>query len=229
MQNPNEDTEWNDVLRAKGIIPQKEKEVTEDDIVNMIEQTIQQKQQEKDKQLSELDLDGLDELEDSEDEAVLEEYRRKRIAELKRLAEKPKFGDVREVSGQDYVQEVNKAGEGIWVVIHLYKQGIQQCALLNQHLRELAAKYPYTKFLKAIAQTCIPNFPERNLPSVFVYFEGDMKKQFVGPHELRGTGITCDELEYILGQVGAVDTKIKEDPRPKIKDKLFQDLGSNDW
>ncbi|XP_047994038.1 viral IAP-associated factor homolog [Leguminivora glycinivorella] len=229
MQNPNEDTEWNDVLRAKGIIPQKEKEVTEDDIVNMIEQTIQQKQQEKDKQLSELDLDGLDELEDSEDEAVLEEYRKKRIAELKRLAEKPKFGDVREVSGQDYVQEVNKAGEGIWVVIHLYKQGIQQCALLNQHLRELAAKYPYTKFLKAIAQTCIPNFPERNLPSVFVYFEGDMKKQFVGPHELRGTGITCDELEYILGQVGAVDTKIKEDPRPKIKDKLFQDLGSNDW
>ncbi|XP_063367451.1 viral IAP-associated factor homolog isoform X1 [Cydia amplana] len=229
MQNPNEDTEWNDVLRAKGIIPQKEKEVTEDDIVNMIEQTIQQKQQEKDKQLSELDLDGLDELEDSEDEAVLEEYRRKRIAELKRLAEKPKFGDVREVSGQDYVQEVNKAGEGIWVVIHLYKQGIQQCALLNQHLRELAAKYPYTKFLKAIAQTCIPNFPERNLPSVFVYFEGDLKKQFVGPHELRGTGLTCDELEYILGQVGAVDTKIKEDPRPRIKDKLFQDLGSNDW
>ncbi|XP_063367452.1 viral IAP-associated factor homolog isoform X2 [Cydia amplana] len=229
MPNPNEDTEWNDVLRAKGIIPQKEKEVTEDDIVNMIEQTIQQKQQEKDKQLSELDLDGLDELEDSEDEAVLEEYRRKRIAELKRLAEKPKFGDVREVSGQDYVQEVNKAGEGIWVVIHLYKQGIQQCALLNQHLRELAAKYPYTKFLKAIAQTCIPNFPERNLPSVFVYFEGDLKKQFVGPHELRGTGLTCDELEYILGQVGAVDTKIKEDPRPRIKDKLFQDLGSNDW
>lgn len=77
----------------------------------------------EDKQLSELDLDGLDELEDSEDEAVLEEYRRKRIAELKKLAEKPRFGDVREVSGQDYVQEVNKAGEGIWVVIHLYKHG----------------------------------------------------------------------------------------------------------
>ncbi|XP_047512295.1 viral IAP-associated factor homolog [Pieris napi] len=229
MQNPNEDTEWNDVLRSKGILPQKEKEISEDEIVNMIEQTIQHKQAEKDKQLSELDLDGLDELEDSEDEAVIEQYRQRRIAELKLLAEKPKFGDVREISGQDYVQEVNKAGEGIWVVIHLYKQGIQQCALLNQHLRELSAKYPCTKFLKAIAQTCIPNFPERNLPSVFVYFEGDLKKQFVGPHELRGTSLTCDELEYLLGKVGAVDTKIKEDPRPKIKDKLFEDLGNNDW
>ncbi|XP_050354294.1 viral IAP-associated factor homolog [Nymphalis io] len=229
MQNPNEDTEWNDVLRSKGILPPKEKEISEEEIVNMIEETIQKNQAEKDKKLSELDLDGLDELEDSEDEAVIEEYRRKRIAELKKMAEKPRFGEVREVSGQDYVQEVNKAGEGIWVVIHLYKQGIQQCALINQHLKQLSAKFPYTKFLKAIAQTCIPNFPERNLPSLFVYFEGDMKKQFVGPHELRGTSLTCDELEYILGQVGAVDTKITDDPKPKIKDKMFTDLGSNDW
>ncbi|CAH0400661.1 unnamed protein product [Chilo suppressalis] len=229
MQNPNEDTEWNDVLRAKGILPPKEKEVSEEEIVNMIEQTIQQKQAEKEQKLSELDLDGLDELEDSEDEAVIEEYRRKRIAELKRLAEKPRFGDVREVSGQDYVQEVNKAGENIWVIIHLYKQGIQQCALLNQHMKQLAAKFPYTKFLKAIAQTCIPNYPERNLPSVFVYFEGELKKQFIGPHELRGTALTCDEFEYMLGQVEAVDTKIKDDPKPKIKDKLFADLGTNDW
>lgn len=68
-------------------------------------------------------MDGLDELEDSEDEAVIQEYRQKRIAEMKRLSEKPRFVDVKEVSGQDYVQEVNKAGEGIWVIIHLYKQG----------------------------------------------------------------------------------------------------------
>ena len=45
MQNPNEDTEWNDVLRAKGIIPEKQKEaeVTEDDLVAMLEKTIKEK------------------------------------------------------------------------------------------------------------------------------------------------------------------------------------------
>lgn len=75
------------------------------------------------KNLSELDLDELDELEDSEDEAVLLEYRQKRIAELKSLAEKSKYGSVGEISAQDYVDEVNKAGEGVWVVLHLYKQG----------------------------------------------------------------------------------------------------------
>lgn len=75
------------------------------------------------KDISELDIDELDELEDSEDEAVLLQYRQKRIAEIKALAEKSKFGSVIEISGQDYVSEVNKAGEGIWVVLHLYKQG----------------------------------------------------------------------------------------------------------
>lgn len=70
-----------------------------------------------------MDLDGLDELEDSEDEAVLLEYRKKRIAEIKALSDRSRFGFVREISGVDYVGEVNKAGEGIWVVLHLYKQG----------------------------------------------------------------------------------------------------------
>lgn len=31
MQDPNEDTEWNDVLRAKGILPPKPEEPSEDD------------------------------------------------------------------------------------------------------------------------------------------------------------------------------------------------------
>ena len=44
LQDPNADTEWNDVLRAKGIIPEKqEQEITEDDIVGMLEQTIEKK------------------------------------------------------------------------------------------------------------------------------------------------------------------------------------------
>lgn len=45
FQDPNEDSEWNDVLRKKGILPPKPKEaeITENDIVNMLEATIQQK------------------------------------------------------------------------------------------------------------------------------------------------------------------------------------------
>ena len=87
-------------------------------------------------------LDELDELEDEEDEKVFLEYRAKRLAELQLAASKvhdlglgfesfsynlsflqAKYGAVLEISGQDYVQEVNKAGDGVWVVLHLYRQG----------------------------------------------------------------------------------------------------------
>lgn len=44
--------------------------------------------------LGKLSLDELDELEDDEDEAILLEYRRKRIAEMKAEAEASKFGEV---------------------------------------------------------------------------------------------------------------------------------------
>merc|ERR1712123_321050 len=83
MQNPNEDTEWNDVLRAKGIIPDKPKEaeVNEDDIIKMFEDTIKQKSGIKD--MADMDLDELDELEDDEEEAILLQMRNQRIAEMK--------------------------------------------------------------------------------------------------------------------------------------------------
>lgn len=44
------------------------------------------------------------------------------MAEMKARMSKAKFGEVREITAVDYVQEVNKAGEGIFVVLHLYKQ-----------------------------------------------------------------------------------------------------------
>lgn len=43
-QNPDEDTQWNDILRSKGIIPpKKEKEITEDQIVDILEQAVAEK------------------------------------------------------------------------------------------------------------------------------------------------------------------------------------------
>ena len=44
-QDQNEDTEWNDALRRHNIIPQKEKEITEEDIVDLLEKTVEEKTQ----------------------------------------------------------------------------------------------------------------------------------------------------------------------------------------
>ena len=71
---------------------------------------------------------------------------------------------------------------------------IPLCALVNQHLQLLARKFPATKFLRSISATCIPNYPDKNLPTIFVYFEDSMKKQIVGPHAFGGMNLTVEGL-----------------------------------
>ncbi|XP_074607920.1 phosducin-like protein 3 [Acropora palmata] len=223
MQNPNEDTEWNDALRRHGILPQKEGEVTEDQLITMVEETVQRKTTGLNvvKAYEDMTLDELEELEDEEDERVLLQYRQQRIAEIQKVQQASKFGDVREISAQDYVDEVNKAGKGIWVVLHLYKSGIPLCTLVNQYLSQLAKKFPCTKFLKSVSTTCIPNYPDKHLPTIFVYFEEDMKKQFVGPLAYGGMNLKVDELEWMLAEAGAVKTELEDDPRKKHKIQDF--------
>lgn len=46
-------------------------------------------------------------------------------------------------------------------------------------MQRLAAKFKYIKFLKIRAQQAIENWPERNVPTVFVYYEGDLKHQMI--------------------------------------------------
>lgn len=171
----------------------------------------------------------LEELQDNgdefseEDERAIEMYRQQRLAEWKATQLKNKFGEVLEISGKDYVQEVTKAGEGL-LVLHLHKQGIPLCALINQHLSGLARKFPDVKFVKAISTTCIPNYPDRNLPTVFVYLEGDIKAQLIGPLVFGGMNLTRDELEWKLSKPGAIKKDLEENPRKPIEDTLLSSV-----
>ena len=76
---------------------------------------------------------------------------------------KSKFGEVRDIKAVDYVQE-----------------GIPLCALLNEYMNRLATCYLETKFLQAISTTYINNYLEKNLPTIFAYYESTMKRQLVG-------------------------------------------------
>jgi len=228
MQDQNEDTEWNDILRAKGIIPEKpkENEITEDEIMAIMDKAIKDKSGVKD--MEDMTLDELDELEDEEEERILQQYRQERMAQIKNIQAKSNYGDMRDISADDYVAQVNKAGEGVWVVLHLYKQGVPLCALINQYLVAMAARFPTVKFLRSISTTCIPNYPDHNLPTCFVYFEGELKASLAGPQHFRGMNMTADEFEFIIAKTGAVQSEIKKDPTKKIKDVMMSSLRGDD-
>lgn len=71
IDDPNADTEWNDILRKHGIIPEKPKSPTpiiQEAILEAQKRTLENRLENK-------ELDELDELEDEEDEAFLQQYR----------------------------------------------------------------------------------------------------------------------------------------------------------
>ncbi|KAH9245706.1 hypothetical protein BASA81_016784 [Batrachochytrium salamandrivorans] len=151
-----QDTEWNDVLRDKGILPPKPKEleITEDQIAEMIEKTVHERQYGK--ALEDRTLDELDELEDLEDDRVLESYRRQRLADMQAQLSAEKFGSVLQISKPDYTVQVTDASKTAWVVVHLFQNYNTSCKLLNAILDRLAAKHRATKFCKIVADRLRP-------------------------------------------------------------------------
>lgn len=78
--------------------------------------------------------------------------------------------------------------------------------------------------MKSIATLCIPNFPDSNVPAVFVYYNGELTKQLIGSLVF-GTGkITADEVEWVLSRAGALTTTLESDPRAKKvqSNKMYQ-------
>ncbi|XP_059944979.1 phosducin-like protein 3 [Mesoplodon densirostris] len=214
MQDSNADTEWKDILCKRGILPSEgslkdlEKEAEE----RVLQQSIV-------KTYEDMTLEELEDNEEEfgeEDERAIEKYRQQSLAEWKATQLKNKFGEVLEISGKDYVQEVNRAGEGLWVILHLYKQGIPLCCLINQHFSGFARRFPDVKFIKAVSTTCIPSYPDGNLPTTFVYLEGDIKAEFIGPLVFGGMNLTMDELEWKLSESGAIKTRLEENPKKPI-------------
>nr|CAH8862598.1 unnamed protein product [Trichobilharzia regenti] len=188
MEDPNADTEWNDILRQKGILPPKKVEPEEElppppDPKTILDNLKSNELDEK--------FDLLEDGEVDEEEArFLEEYRRKRIAMLKEEACKPRFGCVREVTKADWTTEVTNAGDDIFVIVHISEKGHALCSLIDNHLRKLAQKFPKVKFLRGESCLCIPNYPSSNLPSILVYKSGDLKEQLIGPNAVGGNSVT---------------------------------------
>ncbi|KAG9070133.1 Phosducin-like protein 3 [Linnemannia hyalina] len=119
--NHDEDTEWNDILRAKGIIPKKE-EITEADIVDMIDDAIAKRDEKNYEQKTVDELDELLDEDNEENERMLMEYRQQRLNAIKQEMSEDKFGEIQHIYKTDFIREVSDASKVVWVVAYLYKE-----------------------------------------------------------------------------------------------------------
>ncbi|KAL1922267.1 uncharacterized protein VTP21DRAFT_9806 [Calcarisporiella thermophila] len=210
-------TEWEDILIQKGIL--KRSGPTDEELREQEDEMILEAKA-KESSLEDRTLEELDELEDEEDERILHSYRMKRIAEMQEAALRNKYGEVVQISKPDYTNEVTETSKNAWVVVHLFKDYIPACKLMNQHLATLAQRHKDVKFVKIVSDQCIPNYPDANVPTLLIYGEGDLRQQLVGAIAFGGMKMTVESLENQLRASGAI-SEGKEEKTEKSEQKII--------
>ncbi|KAL3233528.1 Phosducin-like protein 2 [Nakaseomyces bracarensis] len=238
-----EDTEWNDILRAKGVIPERPPSPTQQ-LEEALEEAIAKQHANR---LEGKDLSDLEELEDDEDEEFLEFYKKKRLAEIAKLQQRSKFGDVYHINKPEYNKEVTLASrgltreptemekddemekenveeasdnKGVYVFVHLSLHSKLQSRILDHIFESSARKYPELKFVEIAANRAIENYPENNCPTLIVYYNGDVVKNIVTLLELGGNNTTVKDFENLIVDIGAVSS---EDKRLIVNQDDYED------
>ncbi|KAL6712522.1 Proteolipid protein 2 [Coniothyrium glycines] len=214
IDDPNADTEWNDILRKHGVIPEKPPSPTP-----MIQEALEEARRlAHENRLEGKDLDELAELEDEEDDDFLETYRQKRMAELSTIKTASVYNQVYHLQKPEYSKEVTEESQKAHVLVLLTSsEGTNtESRVLIEIWRELSKKFGDVKFCQMRANLCIEGYPDRNTPTVLIYKDGDIKRQIVTLAQLNGPRTSVQDLEKLLVDVGAV--KIGDSRLQKKKD-----------
>ncbi|PWW74063.1 thioredoxin-like protein [Tuber magnatum] len=199
IDDPNADTEWNDILRKHGVIPEKPPSPTP-----MIEEAMLRAQElAHENRLEGKDLDELDQLEDEEDEQFLAIYKQKRLAELSTLSRKSVHGRVYHLQKPDYSRDVTVASKGSTVLVNMTGPN-PESRLLSALWRQAAEKFADVKFCEIAAGMCIEGYPDANCPTILVYRNEDIVEQVVRLGKLGGMDTRLKDIEKLLVQVDAV-------------------------
>ncbi|CCK71351.1 Plp2p KNAG_0G02940 [Huiozyma naganishii CBS 8797] len=196
-----EDTEWNDILREKGVIPQRPEHSAEDQLEEAIDEAIA-KQKQQQQQQRELDADS--------DDEFFEQYRRERFAQMQRDRAKCVFGEVYHCNKPEYSEQVTQASMGtaeggpVYVFVHLALQGNLQSRILERLFVTAAGRFKDCKFVEIEASKAVEGYPDRNCPTLIVYHEGKVLRNIVTLLELGGDDASDADLERLMVQVGAI-------------------------
>ena len=87
----------------------------------------------------------------------------------------------------EFVTEVTEGSkDGTWVVVFLHEDSVMDSRILEEMLPAVARSCPATKFLQIVASQCIEGYPERNVPTLLIYHDGELDCQVVGLAKLGG-------------------------------------------
>jgi len=193
-----ESTQWEDIQRKLGNFapkakPEKAKAFKPAAERDRVADLIEAEEQE--------DLEQLED--DFADDSFLEQYREQRLKQLKEDAANRGYGAVVSIVREQFVAEVTQGSKDVWTVVHLYKDKVPDSAQMGECVQQLAAKYTRTKFVKIISNDCIPDYPDRNLPTLLIYKDTECKHNLVGKLPFGGR-LSPEGVAAALNRLGPI-------------------------
>ena len=93
-----------------------------------------------------------------------------------------------EISKDEWITHVTDASKApnTYVIAHLYQDSVIECRLLEEVLITLASKFKYVKFVRIRSTQAVENWSDKNLPTLFIYKDGELKIQLLTLKEVHG-------------------------------------------
>jgi hypothetical protein len=155
-----------------------------------------------------------DELTTTPDDSFLEEYRQKRLQEIKATTtsasshNQHNYGQVMLISRQDWTRQVNDASQNTWVVVSLTCSDTERTGCMDKAMEGLASKFDNVKFVVIPHHQAIANWPEEHLPTSSVPLRYDAASTRLTADDHLGRTIGME-----LAQLGVLDTDLVEEPK----------------
>lgn len=145
---------------------------------------------------------SLEELENSmmQDE-FFQEYLRKKLEEMKkRTTNLPTFGKVIELTGDQFLNEIDHEHKNVTVIVHIYDQKMSECRTMNECLETIAHDYPFVKFcrIKSTEVNLSEKFRKMGCPALLIYKNAEMIGNFVRMGDEFGQEFCASDVENFL-------------------------------
>lgn len=145
---------------------------------------------------------------DEEGDDFLARHRQTRLHQLKESSRRNRFGEVHIIARPEWTKEVNEDSETAWVAVNLTSSDSERTGCVESAVAMLARKFADVKFVNIASHSAIPNWPDEQLPTIFLYRNGKMQHQLVQ----LPVDISEMQLEWKLAQLGVLETELEEDP-----------------
>ncbi|KAG7360566.1 thioredoxin [Nitzschia inconspicua] len=151
-----------------------------------------------------------------DDDAALQAFRQKRLAELKREHQQAAehsangHGQVRIISQDEFLPECTSSN---YVVVHFFHKEFARCQIMSHHLKRLAPAHWKCKFVEIDAEKApffVAKLKVQTLPTLIVFKDGKAVDRLVGFEDFSNDSKNPDEfptsqLGYWLEKSGAIE------------------------